>query len=403
MRRFVVALLALGLFGSQALAANTQPQPSMTTAQARVLADLPEVRTVALDAAGVPTFIAGRLGHLGAGDPAGAALRYLERLRPLLRATGREEVAPARVERDDLGQVHVKLQQFHRGLPVVGAELVVHADAATGEVSVVNGRFVPDEGLPVRARIGAEAALLKAAQDAGIREGRVLDQPELVYVVSHDEKTYLAWSAHVAYAGEYGPALDRVFASALDGDLVTLHPTIHSAKNRKIYNGNHTNPDNPTLPGTLLFSGGRDQLLRRGGVGLLRQLRLHLRLLQGPLQPRLLRQRRRGAHRHRARRHRLGQRLLERHPDGVRRRRRHRRDLPLQGARHRRPRAHARGHRAHGEPRLPERLRRPQRGDVGHLRRRHRGVQGRRGQRQHLEGRRGRAGPRAPRATPCAT
>jgi Zn-dependent metalloprotease len=256
MRRIVVALLALGLFGSQALAANTQPQPSMTTAQARVLAGLPEVRTVALDAVGVPTFIAGRLGHLGAGDPAGAALRYLESLRPLLRATGREEVAPARVERDDLGQVHIKLQQYHRGLPVVGAELVVHADAATGEVRVVNGRFVPDEGLPARARIGAEAALLKAAQDADIRDGRVLDQPELVYVVSHDEKTYLAWSARVAYNGAYGPAVDRVFASALDGDLVTLHPTIHSAKNRKIYNGNHTNPDNPTLPGTLMFQEG---------------------------------------------------------------------------------------------------------------------------------------------------
>jgi vibriolysin len=251
-----VALLALGLLGSQAFAANTQPQPLMTTAQARALADLPEVRTLSLDAAGVPTFMAGRLGHLGPGDPASAALRFVDRMRPLLRATGSEELAAERTETDDLGQVHVKLQQYHRGLRVVGGELVVHADHATGEVKVVNGRFVPADGLPTRARLGAEAALLKAAQDADIRDGRVLDQPELVYVVSHDEKTYLAWSARVAYEGAYGPAIDRVFASALDGDLVTLHPTIHSAKNRKIYNGNHTNPDNPTLPGTLMFQEG---------------------------------------------------------------------------------------------------------------------------------------------------
>jgi len=256
MKRLAVALLALGLGTGSALAATTQPQPLMTTAQARALADLPEVRTVSLDAGGVPTFIAGRLGHLGSGEPAAAAMRYLERLRPLLRATGGEEVAPARTERDELGQLHVRLQQFHRGLPVIGGEIVVHADEATGEVRVVNGRFVPAEGLPVRALVGAQSALLKAARDAEIDSGRVLDQPQLVYVISHDEKAYLAWSARVAYEGAYGPAVDRVFASALDGDLVTLHPTIHSAKNRKIYNGNHTNPDNPTLPGTLMFQEG---------------------------------------------------------------------------------------------------------------------------------------------------
>ena len=54
MRRFVVALLAFAFAGGYALAANTEPQPMMTTAQARALADLPEVRTVAVDANGVP-------------------------------------------------------------------------------------------------------------------------------------------------------------------------------------------------------------------------------------------------------------------------------------------------------------------------------------------------------------
>jgi len=256
MRRIVVALLALGLLGGQALAANIQPQPMVTGAQTRALSDLPQVRTATFDGQGIPTFLAGRLGYLGPGDVEGAAMRYLERLRPVLRATGREEIAPVRAERDDLGLVHVRLQQYHHGLAVVGGEVVIHADEATGEVQVVNGRFVPDEGLPDRPRVGARAALLKAAQDAEILDGQVLDEPALVYVVSHDGKTYLAWAAHVAYRGAFGPAVDRVFANAIDGDLVTLHPTIHSAKYRKIYDGNHTNPDYPTLPGTLLFQEG---------------------------------------------------------------------------------------------------------------------------------------------------
>jgi vibriolysin len=256
MRRFVVAFLAFGLVASQALAANTQPQPTVSSAQARALADLPEVTTVTFDGNGIPTFLAGHLGHLGPGSPEGAALRYVEGLRPLLRGTGREEIAPSRTERDDLGLIHVRLQQYRNGLPVVGGELVVHADEATGEVRVVNGHFAPDEGLPSRARLSARAALLKTAQDADIRDGRVLDQPTLVYVVANDSKTYLAWSALIAYNGAQGPTVDRVFASAIDGDLVTMHPTIYSVLNRKIYNGNHTNPDAPTLPGTLIFQEG---------------------------------------------------------------------------------------------------------------------------------------------------
>ncbi len=256
MRRFVVALLAFGLVGSLALAANNQPQPMVSSAQARALADLPEVDTVTFDGNGVPTFLAGHLGYLGPGSPDGAAMRYVERLRPLLRATGRERIAATRTMRDDLGQVHVRLQQYYNGLLVVGGEIVVHADAATGEVRVVNGQFVPDEGLPTRARVAARAALLKSAQDADIRDGQVLDQPALVYVVANDGKTYLTWTVLVSYEGAQGPTVDRIFASAIDGDLVTMHPTIYSALNRKIYNGNHTNPDAPTLPGTLIFQEG---------------------------------------------------------------------------------------------------------------------------------------------------
>ena len=257
MRRFVVALAVLALFGGQALAIDSHaPLQALPNEQVQALADLPEVRTLTLGVNGVPNFISGRLAGLGRGDASAQALRVVKDLAPALRATGREEIAPVAVMVDDLGQTHVKLQQYHNGIAIVGGEFYVHLDEKAGEVNGFNGHFTPDQGLPERPLLDAKSALLKTARDADINGGRVLDQPELVYVVANDSKVYLAWSAHIAYVGAQGPAVDRVFASALDGDLVTMHPTLYNAMYRKIYNGNHTNPDYPTLPGTLMFQEG---------------------------------------------------------------------------------------------------------------------------------------------------
>ena len=69
---------------------------------------------------------------------------------------------------DSLGQVHVRMTQSIAGLPVVGAELIVHADAKTGNVLGVNGRFAPDRDLPRQATVGAGAAIDYAAGAYGM-------------------------------------------------------------------------------------------------------------------------------------------------------------------------------------------------------------------------------------------
>jgi len=257
MRRLTVAVVAFALIGSLARASERRaPVVPLTEDQHRAAAQFAEISLLAVDQDGVPTFVSGRLGRLEPGTREVAARRFVEGLHPFLKATGREELAHVRTESDELGQVHVRFQQFFRGLPVVGAELVVHADALSGEVHALNGKFVPDLELPRRATVGAEEALVNAVEETGIPHATVLTEPELVYVVADSGKTHLAWSFYVAWNDGQGELVDRVFADALGGGLVARHGMVHRAMNRKIYNGNHTDPDYPTLPGTLMFSEG---------------------------------------------------------------------------------------------------------------------------------------------------
>ena len=256
MKRVAVALATLVLLAGQALAVGVHaPLPSLPDSQARALAGLPEVRLLSFDGNGVPTFVAGHLGRLSRGEAVGASLAFLDGSGPLLRATGREAFALARLDRDQLGQVHVRFQQYIGALPVVGGEMIVHSEEATGEVLALSGRFVPAEGLPVEATVDPREAVQQAAVEAGIVDGLALEEPSLVYVVEN-EKPYLAWTARIRWADWDGEQIDRVFADANTGELVARHGLIHRALNRKIYNGNHTDPDYPTLPGTLMFSEG---------------------------------------------------------------------------------------------------------------------------------------------------
>src|SRR5690349_15383643 len=110
------------------------------------------------DQNGVPTFVAGEIGTLGAGTPDKAAKDFLKAQKHLLHQTGNEDFNATQVTKDALGQTHVKFAQTIKGLPVFGAEYVVHSDA-NGKVIAMNGRFaVGDDTLPRAAAIKGDNA-----------------------------------------------------------------------------------------------------------------------------------------------------------------------------------------------------------------------------------------------------
>lgn len=213
-------------------------------------------RIVSRDARGVPSWIEGDLGTLPAGDFGPSALAFLSDFaRRLLGATGRETWIVTRVTEDEIGQVHVRLRQAIGELPVVGADLVVHAYADSRRVHTVNGAFAPDVRLATKAQMVAEEALEKASYAAEIDRGEVIDGPELTYVIGADDRIYLAWSARVRYQDVDGvERVSRIFADAATGGLVAHHAETYEAGTlrRRTYRADNAYG----LPGTQLIAEG---------------------------------------------------------------------------------------------------------------------------------------------------
>ena len=138
------------------------------------------LRVVTDSATGLPVFIERKATkqsavnaskNSGARLPAAAAVsaayRFMGQVRELLKLDNPDEnFTVARTETDDLGQMHVRLTQTHRGVPVLGAELVAHL--TDGEVTVLNGRYqaIPDE-LSTTPKLALGDASERAFSDVG--------------------------------------------------------------------------------------------------------------------------------------------------------------------------------------------------------------------------------------------
>lgn len=210
----------------------------------------PGVRIRRNEANGTPEFVSGNLGRLMGGNVRAAAASFLNaKKQELLGAAGTESFEAVSEVRDELGQVHVKLQQRLNGLPVVGAQYIVHSDR-TGMVTGINGRFAPDRDLPRNPTLDGWSAIQRAADQAGIVNGTYDAWPRLTYVVNERGNSFLAWVAEASYVSAEGQERDLIYADAGSGDLVMRDAQIQRARNRSTYTANN----GTSLPGTLVLS-----------------------------------------------------------------------------------------------------------------------------------------------------
>jgi Zn-dependent metalloprotease len=210
-----------------------------------------DVRVHEQDQKGVPTFVTGKLGKLN-GPADKTAKAFLKAQKELLHMKGTEDFDVASINTDSLGQTHVKLQQTLNGLPVFGAQYVVHADGA-GNVVAMNGRFAADEDLPRNPTIDGVGAASRAISQLLGSGARMISSPTLTYVVNEKSSAFLAWSARVSYTDEENrPQISQIFASASNGDLLVVAPEYKFAKSRATYTANN----GTSLPGTLKRSEG---------------------------------------------------------------------------------------------------------------------------------------------------
>jgi Zn-dependent metalloprotease len=77
-----------------------------------------------------------------------------------------QEFEVMKVDTDEKGIIHVRLQQVFQSIPVFGGELIVHA--SEGKFNKMNGRYFPSPNLTITNGIDESAALQIAFEDIGL-------------------------------------------------------------------------------------------------------------------------------------------------------------------------------------------------------------------------------------------
>lgn len=155
-----------------------------------------QVKKAVYDPSGTPAFVTGTLSAKQSKKDAAAAISVLAGHKEFFKIKNPEASLKEKgAETDALGMTHVRLQQTKDGLPVEGAELLVHFDQE-GVVQTVNGHFdtvVDNAQLDTSANLTADEALAAAK--------RAVNAPDMLdYAPTAEKVVYpLAGQAHVVY------------------------------------------------------------------------------------------------------------------------------------------------------------------------------------------------------------
>ncbi len=216
------------------------------------MAVFPNVESVSYEGVTrIPSWVHGDLGTLPRGEVATAAVVYMEKVAPVFDLEPGDVLRPVGVQSDDLGMRHIRLLQYHAGLPVDGGDIYVHVDS-TGAVQTLNGHLGAGITRPPVPEIeGAEAVafFVQRLQAQGLD---VLTSPSLVYYTRAGEPAFLAWRFKAEWADRAGIYRERIYVDADDGTVLDRQSLIWSALNRRVYTANY----GTSLPGSLMFSEG---------------------------------------------------------------------------------------------------------------------------------------------------
>jgi len=269
---FCLAALVLGavrIFGTGAEAASGAPQAQnakraaeATEAQAAPAARAALDRLRRAGGAQIKAHVARETGHydfvrasggavLSADNPSGApegrAAAFLRQHGALVGMSDAERLAlggdsqagsalkATRVVDDFNGGKHVRLGQSYRGLPVFGAQLVVHMN--NRGITAVNGHYVPGIKLDTKAALSPAAAQAVALrQQVGGAKLSVLKTELSVYrqglLEGYEGQSVLAYNVEVT---DGGATRAQVWVDALKGTVLNRISLNHKAKDRIIY------------------------------------------------------------------------------------------------------------------------------------------------------------------------
>ena len=198
-----------------------------------------------------------RIGTPARTDSIRAAADALEEYRDVLGRGPQDGFAFRVEEKDLLGQTHVRMAQTFRGIPVLGAELIVHADA--DGLLGISGRFVSGLEVPAFAALApAEAAgfAVERIERGGGANVEVVDVLEpVIWALSGEPR--LTVPVRAMWVEDDELVFEDVHVDAATGAHVGSLSKVFTAKSRKIYNMNQACLSTGSeLPGTLVISEG---------------------------------------------------------------------------------------------------------------------------------------------------
>lgn len=240
------ALLAAGC-------ATSGPPPEME----QLRQDAQQVVTVVESSeTGTPSFIRAVLAIATLGVPAtdtttATGFAFAERYAGLFGLVdARQSLEAVANTVDGLGMRHLALRQVEQGVPVYGAWMSVHLNAAGDQVAAVTNSVVPDLRLPSVQPTIDQSQALAAALDSLPGATEVSSQLA-VYPGERRDDPRLAWL--VELRDDAAPARNLYVVDAANGRVIDVIDRLYIARNRRTHDANH----GTSLPGTLRRSEGQ--------------------------------------------------------------------------------------------------------------------------------------------------
>ncbi|HEV8689997.1 MAG TPA: M4 family metallopeptidase, partial [Ideonella sp.] len=251
----LIATLAWGLaLTTSAMAAVPGNTPADV---ASALAALPSVDVIQAAPDGVPTFLRGDLGQAPKLNVAARGTTE-STMRPVLSpALAALRLSPAdlhlrKVNVDAMGNQHLRYNLTHRGLDVVGGDLVVHVDGK-GRIFAINGTARGDIAASLGSNDIGESAVHPVVMADARFAGMATTPPRRVYFVSPQGPIHMAYETVATGLRGQDPVRDKVYVDVDSGTILGVHPQIYFAENRRVYSANN----GTSLPGTLKRSEGQ--------------------------------------------------------------------------------------------------------------------------------------------------
>jgi bacillolysin len=189
--------------------------------------------------ANVPLFVKEKHAEKRTSSNANDALNYLEENKDKLELKNpKANLKTKSTQKDELGMTHIRFNQTKNGVPVEGAEVIVHYNK-NNEIIATNGhqnKEIQESSLDTTAKVSSKKALkvAKSSVDAPAQL-EYLPTSELV-VYPFEGENYLAYKVNVNFLGNE-PGNWFVFVDAKTGEVIDQYNAIMHADKIKTQTG----------------------------------------------------------------------------------------------------------------------------------------------------------------------